>query len=28
MWNPDKNMPSDIFEFEWDSLDINYLRKN
>lgn len=28
MWNPDKNPPSDIFEFDWDSLEINYLRKN
>jgi len=28
MWNPEKNKPSDIFEFIWDSLEISYLRKN
>ncbi|MDD2870885.1 MAG: Sua5/YciO/YrdC/YwlC family protein [Candidatus Gracilibacteria bacterium] len=28
MGNPEKNKPSDIFEFIGDSLDINYLRKN
>ena len=26
--NNKKNNPSDIFEFKWDSLNVNYLRKN
>ncbi len=27
-WSITKTPPSDIFEFIWDSLEINYLRKN
>jgi hypothetical protein len=27
MWNIKKEKPSDIFEFIWDGLEINYLRK-
>ena len=27
-WNLEKNKPSDIFRFKWDSLEVEYLRKN